>query len=477
MTHTYSLKSLLLGFVLLTCSACGDFLEEQSQGLFIPRTAADYLEFVAGEALNLGSQNGVVVAEYLDLLTDDIEDHVNTRRKDALDERERYWGYYTWQADPEIDRYQTVQHDAAWGVWYHRIFTCNMVLDKLPGLEGEAAQKIQLEAEARFIRAWSYFCLVNTYADPYESAEQAAQTPGVPLNESTSVENVRRSRASLQTIYQHIEADLQASIGLFEQLNSKGTIFRPNLHAAQLLMSRVALYTKQYAQAAVWSTRVIEQSGRSLYALENYKASSNVRFIDGSNPEILFTYGAKERARLSSMVSASSTSKGNFKVSTELMKLYSSKDKRLEAFFRKVSTNRYKPFKFYEHGSKDVLAYTFHLSEAYLNRAEAYAQQGQTAQAVADLNALRAKRISQYVPVALNDAQEALTEIKNERRKELCFEGHRWFDLRRWGRPALKHVYTSNTNASDREEFTLEEGDKRYTLPAPQEERLQNSNL
>lgn len=458
-------------------TSCESFLEEQSQGLFIPRTADDYSELLIGEALNHGTKNGIVIGEFLDLLTDDVEDNVNPRRRDALDEREAYWGYFTWQQDPEVDINHTVQHDKLWEVAYHRIFIANIIIDKMSEIAGDKSKKQQLEAEARFIRAWSYFWLINTYADPYENPQQAAQTPGVPINDATSVENVRRSRSPLAEVYQHIEEDLIQAITLFDEAKQPISRVRPNLYAAQLLMSRVALYTKKYADAAQWSSQLIEHSGLELHSLEDYVASSNLRFIDGRNKEILFMHGSKERYRLDNIVSASRTSKGNYKVSLDLLKLYGNNDKRKDSFFRKVSNNLYKPFKFYESGSKDALPYVFHLSEAYLNRAEAYAELGNYANAAADLNALRAKRIQMYEPQESLDGISILNEIKLERRMELCFEGHRWFDLRRWGRPELKHTYSSNTNASEKQEFVLQQKDGRYTLPIPQAERSQNNNL
>ena len=53
-----------------------------------------------------------------------------------------------------------------------------------------------------------------------------------------------------------------------------------------------------------------------------------------------------------------------------------------------------------------------------------------------------------------------------ERRKELCYEGHRWFDLRRYGMPAIKHQYKYEKGGA-LYEFVLEEKDPMYTVPFP----------
>ena len=54
-----------------------------------------------------------------------------------------------------------------------------------------------------------------------------------------------------------------------------------------------------------------------------------------------------------------------------------------------------------------------------------------------------------------------ITEILEERARELAFEGHRWFDLRRTTRPRIQKVIDGQT-------YILEENDSRYTLRIPQ---------
>ena len=88
MTNIFRLgKTVFVVAFLSMITSCGDFLEEKSQDLFIPKTVQDYKEFVAGEMLNMGQHNGVVLAEYLDILTDDVSDRVKPRRKDSQDSR------------------------------------------------------------------------------------------------------------------------------------------------------------------------------------------------------------------------------------------------------------------------------------------------------------------------------------------------------------------------------------------------------
>ena len=118
------------------------------------------------------------------------------------------------------------------------------------------------------------------------------------------------------------------------------------------------------------------------------------------------------------------------------------------------------------------------ISEAYLNRMEAniMKEQPNVQEALADLNLLRRNRIKNYADVTISDAQELLEEIRAERRKELCFDGHRWFDLRRYGMPAITRAYKLDKKA-EFQYYTLQEKDPLYTLPIPDKSFENNPQL
>ena len=105
------------------------------------------------------------------------------------------------------------------------------------------------------------------------------------------------------------------------------------------------------------------------------------------------------------------------------------------------------------------------ISEAYLNRAEAYAHMDNgLGNAQEDLNFLRRHRIVGYEDVHISEPQRLLEEIYLERRKELCFDEIRWFDLRRYGKPSISHRYKAKRN-DPWTVFVLQENDPLYVLP------------
>ena len=79
-----------------------------------------------------------------------------------------------------------------------------------------------------------------------------------------------------------------------------------------------------------------------------------------------------------------------------------------------------------------------------------------------------------YDFVSFASQQDAITKILDERRRELAFEGHRFFDLKRFnlGINRLDSDVLLNTFAQ-----TLDAGDYRFTLPIPQAAIFANENL
>lgn len=94
-----------------------------------------------------------------------------------------------------------------------------------------------------------------------------------------------------------------------------------------------------------------------------------------------------------------------------------------------------------------------------------------------NLNYLRKHRFDVYEnEVNIQDANDLYKFCKLERRRELCGEdNHRWFDLRRWGMPEIKHVWY--LNPGEVQEFTLDENSPRYVLQIPSQVLEYNREL
>ena len=151
------------------------------------------------------------------------------------------------------------------------------------------------------------------------------------------------------------------------------------------------------------------------------------------------------------------------------MTYFEGKEDRREIFWFENNTKDEVQINKIAYSYQSVPNNTIRVSEAYLNRAEAYVLSGQANKntlALADLNELRRHRIVGYEDVTIADETELLAEIREERYVELCYEGHRWFDLRRYGMPSISHDYKARSSLPW-VTYTLREKDPLYTLPFP----------
>jgi hypothetical protein len=184
----------------LAITACSGFLEEYSQDEIRPRKVSDYSELINGEIYN--KQNNTNYANWLDIMTDDVED-VYSRPMIVIlanDVRNGAYGYYAWQAVPEYSYSNELSPDNTWTACYHQILTSNMILDGIDAVEGTDAERQTVIGEALAIRAYAYFLLVNLYGEPYDPAT-ASTAMGVPINDLVGAENRNFHRAPVGEIY------------------------------------------------------------------------------------------------------------------------------------------------------------------------------------------------------------------------------------------------------------------------------------
>src|SRR5699024_9413574 len=91
-----------------------------------------------------------------------------------------------------------------------------------------------------------------------------------------------------------------------------------------------------------------------------------------------------------------------------------------------------------------------------------------------DLNDLRSQRIIDYQLKSFSNKEELIQAIYDERFKELAFEGHRFFDLKRENRNIERWEEDLISNA---EKTVLTPADAQYNFPIPVDEMAVNDNM
>ncbi len=327
-----------------------------------------------------------------------------------------------------------------WNSLYAMIFSCNSAIEGLNTSTGlTPSVKNQLLGEAKFMRAFGYFYLVNLYGD-------------VPLNISTDYKvNALLPRATTSAVYQQILLDLQDAQGLLSadylQADAKTAYslnvaerVRPTKWAALALLSRVLLYTGDYAGAEVTASSVLDNSQMfQLGTLSTAFLKNTKETIFSLQPVRTGTSSNTGDGALFILPATGPSSAFPVYLSRDIVNAFEPGDQRKSSWIKFATVGIdtfYYPFK-YKIGKTNTVAgeYTIllRLAEQYLIRAEARAQLNNLTEAVSDINVLRTRAVLPLLTVTNKDT--LLTQIFQERRVELFTEwGHRWFDSKRTNR-------------------------------------------
>lgn len=495
------IRNILIGMLLLASVGCSNFLDEFSQTNIRASKISDYDELLLGSVYMPSLQPNeptyyvyprpATSCSFFNMMDDDING-VETDNLVNVGYYATEWpsfsrgmfGYMTWQKDLTNTMTGTWADDATWDDLYQRIAILNTTLEEIDLLDNistdqEIADYHRVKGECHFLRAQFYLILANLYGKPYNPAT-ASTDLGVPLKITSGVEHdndkeTQFDRTPLDQIYAQIVSDLQNAV---EQLtiSSKGVLYRASKEAAVLLLSRVYLYMQNWeAVKDVLEPNMDDYLLTSLVTMDSI--GSGNPFITEDNAEVIFSQGS-----LFSQIIMTGYAP-DYCVSEDLYSLYDTENDYRTLFFeRNTSTDSIALVGKYSTGPhrsrvSDVLM--LRNAEAYLNMAEACAMMGgQEGLANQYLNALRRTRIQNYTDQTYA-GEQLVNEIRNERRKELCFEGHRWFDLRRYtvseSYPYTKRIFrryctyeTTTPYAKNAVyDYVLEENDAAYTLDIP----------
>lgn len=354
---------------------------------------------------------------------------------------------YIWQEDANI-------FHTAWSTSYNKVLVANQVLAILEGIQPssqEQAQWNRLKGAALLFRALSFYTVAQLFAQPFD-ASTAAQEMGIPIRLSPSLSEATERGTLLQT-YEQIIQDLTEAVALLpsEQPVSpvSKTIASPVRAAALGALARVYLSMEDYDNALMQANACLQEYD----VLIDYRdLDTTITFtIPRFNEELIFfSFGPGTLPILL----------GN--VNSELYQSYNEGDLRKSVFFlsREDGTYRYR-------GTFEVNS-SISTDEMYLIRAECAARAGNTAAAMMDLNTLLSKRWDNtFIPLVAANADVALELILEERRKELCFRGFRWIDLRRLNKDSRFAV--TLTRNLDGKVYVLPPNDLRYTFLIPLE--------
>ena len=364
----------------------------------------------------------------------------------------------------------------AFPMYYRTIDRVNRVLAALPNAKAadatEEALKSRIRGEALFLRAFCHFGLYQFYSNTSDGSALALAYMETP-------DLLPQARITVAPYMAKLNADLVAAKALVPATNAD--IARASRQAVTGLQARVALYMKDYANAATFATEYI--AALPLASRTNFP----LIWKDLNNSEVAFklTRTTTAGGRIGALyrgTSANATTIGTitWRPTQALLDSYDQvNDIRYSSYFfeeplLKASTarsiaaimiNKYAGTAYATPTELIADGKVFRTAEMYLIRAEARAETNDLTGAAADLNTLRAARINNYTNASFSSKGDLITAIMNERFKELAFEGHRFFDAKRRNLPIIRLAVDAQNNKT-----TLESGNFRFLLPIPNSE-------
>ena len=388
--------------------------------------------------------------------------------------------------------------------WYNDMYTgiasCNFFLDNIDKVTIiDATLKNQEIAEVKFLRAWFYFFLQQTYG-------------GVIIYKTTpTIEGSKINKSTREEVINFILEDTDDAIPNLPDTKYSGRIVKNTAYAFK---AKVFLYTGKWKEAAEAANKVIASGLCSLYP--NYRALF-LSEAQKSNPdEILFStvYALPNRSHTGGndhivygttsprheLLDAYLCSDG---LPTNESPLFNPQDPYLNRDPRLLQTINPTQSRLI-----NGIPYTYPLREtgllwnkfiedniAYLQRltdlddydiihlryadvllmyAEAQNEAvGPDATVYSAINNVRERSVMPPVAEGLS-ADEMRKTIRLERRIELAGEGHRWFDIKRWG---IADSVLNSVNEPGQGTGTLKMLPYQYIWPFPQSEVDLNPNL
>lgn len=292
-----------------------------------------------------------------------------------------------------------------WTELYNTIYQANAIIEGLSSSpKVSPAYKNQLTGEALLMRAFCHFYLLNLFGD-------------CPLVLSTDYKNNQTiPRSSAANVYQQIKSDLMEARNLlvndYSFSNNEKT--RPSKMAATALLSRVCLYMKDWENAELYATEIINSNMFNLGAPSSTFLKNSSEAIWQLHPSLGNAYDAE-------------LANTYMRLLPNLLTAFEPNDIRYTNWVSVDKSIKYKS----RNASYTEYSVLLRLAELYLIRAEARTQRNNFPGAIADIDIIRTRAM--LPGTAANDKTGLLLAIEQERRVELFMEwGHRWLDLKRW---------------------------------------------
>lgn len=477
------MKKIKFGLMALTLAlfSCQDAIDIVQPGELYPENAFQTVEDLQQGLVGVyGVVPGETEIAFSSVWTDEVRIGVGNGGQGLIS------GEYAFVMNPTTD-----EADVIWRSYYFLINFANRIISAAenvtPATEAEQMQYDNIIAQAHILRAWGHFKLEQYYTT--NMADDSAL--GVLLVDFVPSTTTLLPRSTNGEVFALIESDLAYVDDLIasDAVDSNGddvdggnadNADRKFISAdfVKAFRARMALYRGDFATAETLADELIATyplTPGSQYA--NFW-KDNATTVNTANDECIFRLDrVPGDATVGSIwASVDTTISGSpfYEMSTDLYALLSGiGDRRMNAFVSTTQNETIHPIAKYP-GSAGATFLNdlkiFRASEMYFIKAEARANASDLAGVAAALQPINNVRFTPgNVPVIATpeSVTDAWGQILVERRKELCYEGHRYTDLKRLGTKANMQINRDPADCAINGACTLSTTDYRFTLPIP----------
>lgn len=466
---------------------CDDFLNEEPKNLVIPEVA---LATEADIATALHGTYSILNDDGFAMEHNVLADAATDNGKVPSDVESAGTGSDRLPYAYSLDLNAQFTAEQLWVEGYQVIASVNNILERLEEVEFDQAFEDRIKAECLTLRAWMHFSLTEVFAQDYNFTDGQGHL-AVPYVKAT-VPGSTPARNTMAEVYTELMADINAALPLFESggdvltasgYRTGGSIYFMNYYAALGLRARMSFYSTDYASALIDANEILNGPfsleptyTRSIYDNDGETGS----FVDqwyGLAPvlesEAIFQLDVDSddgNFANRSLIDIYTANNGNaaHAISMDLLSLYTPGDARLGWYLDEAATPQTDIHVFKYPGGLGINADAHHfpvmrLTEFALMAAECeIITNGDEERARGLVNAITSRAGSAAITSSGPQLQE---DIITERRKELAYEGHRLFDLKR-----LKRGFVRNDCILTNGNCTVTYPTNLYAWPIPQSE-------
>ena len=371
--------------------------------------------------------------------------------------------------DESVDRYVYTNSNPHYSGYYSNINSMNILLARLDDLSGDIALKASLAAEAKILRAYWHYLLVNIFAAQYDAATADAQG-GIPYVTDMDLEKVNE-KLTLAEVYRLLLED--CSEKTINNLPDKAVnILRPGKAMGYALRAKIHLQMKNYPEALKDVEKALAFNGN----IENRLPviTESLYYYDKYHPSVIFyAEPTTAKAYIITQETAALFEQGDILMKygrSALTEVTETRDNRIwsataAATYKNGIEGDIYMWQGYSNAKWTSAGITS--DQLYYIKAECLIRAGHYQDGLDEVNKVRRFRIDpdDYSDLTAANEQDAMAKLMRAKRIECLFTYNNFFDMKRWNsEDDYKQTITRMVNGKT---YTLRPDSPMWVFPFP----------